>query len=66
MSLFDSILKSTGGAPDGLDQARFAAEKAFFVRVENADQADLGKIEPLPKQVLISKGLVWEERNRFE
>ena len=36
-----------GGAPDGLDQRRLAAQKAFLVRVEDRHQRHLGKVEPL-------------------
>ncbi len=40
-----------GGAADGLNQARLAAEKALFVGVEDGHKADLGQVEALTQQV---------------
>ena len=39
------------GAPDGLDQAGLAAQKAFFVCIQNGDQRDFRQVKPLAQQV---------------
>ena len=39
------------GAADGLDQAALAAQKAFFVGVQNRHQADFRDVQPLAQQV---------------
>ena len=40
-----------GGASDGLYQAPAASQEAFFVRVQDGDQGDLGQIQALPQKV---------------
>ena len=39
------------GAADGLDEARFAAEEAFLIRVQNRDHRDLGDVKALAQEV---------------
>ena len=39
------------GAPGGLNQRSLAAQKSFLVRIEDADEGNLGKIETFAKQI---------------
>ena len=41
----------TRSAAGGLDERRLAAQKAFLVGIENADERDLGKIETFAEQI---------------
>ena len=40
-----------GGAAGGLDEGGFAAEEAFFVGVEDADEGDFGEVEAFSEKV---------------
>ena len=41
----------TGRAAGGLDKARLAAEEAFLIGVEDADQCDFGKVEAFAEEI---------------
>ena len=41
----DFAVYVTSSTTRSLDEAGFAAEKAFFISIENANEADLGQIE---------------------
>ena len=47
----DVAVGVAGGAADCLDQRRFGAEEAFFIRVEDRDERDLRDVEPLAEEV---------------
>ena len=47
----DQALGVSGGAADGLDQGRLAAEESLFVRVQHRHQADLRQVQALPQEV---------------
>ena len=44
-------LRVSRGPADGLDQGRFRAQKALFVRVQNRHQGDLRQVQAFPEQV---------------
>jgi hypothetical protein len=41
----------TRGTARGLDERGFAAQEAFFVGIEDADEADLGQIEAFAEEI---------------
>ena len=47
----DEGVDVAGGSPHRLDEARFAAQEARFVRIDDADQRHLGQIQPLAQQI---------------
>ena len=47
----DKAVGVSRGAADGLDEARFAAEEAFLIRVQNRDHRDLGDVKALAQEV---------------
>src|ERR1019366_4858755 len=40
-----------GGAADGLNKRRFAAQKTFLVGVENGDKGAFWNVEPFPQKI---------------
>ena len=47
----DKALGVSGGAADGLNEGRFAAEEALLVGVQNGDERHLRQVQALPQQV---------------
>ena len=47
----DFAIDVTRRATCGLDQRSLASQKSFLVRIENADERNLGKIEPFAEQI---------------
>ncbi len=47
----DYALGVSRGPADGLDEGRFRAEEALFVRVQNGDEGDLRQVQALPEEV---------------
>ena len=49
--MHDKAVGVSRGTADGLDEARFAAEEAFLIRVQNRDHRDLGDVKALAQEV---------------
>jgi hypothetical protein len=47
----DLTIHMAGGTTSGLDQGGTTAKKPLFVRIQDADEAHLWKIEPLTEKV---------------